>query len=430
MSNSPVQTAPKRRARRHWIVIGAAVVVVAAVAGVAVSKRGSSGGGSGDGKGDKPPVALEFVPSEVTRPSVVTLPVSVEFSGPLVAPQTAIVRAKASGTLLALRVAEGSRVKAGQVIGEIDLADLQSRATDRAALLESAEANVLEAERQHKANVGLASQNFISSTALQTSQARLDAARAQVKSAQAQLATSRVGIREAALTVPISGIVGKRHVVPGEKVSAEQPVVTVVDLASLELAGMVGTHQVSLLSPGLPVTVSVEGQTEPVTGRIDRISPTAESGTRAIGVVVVLANPGERYRAGQYAQARVEVADPQPRLTVPAGAVGQSSGQDFVWTIENGTLVRRLVVTGRRDGAAGRVEVLKGIGADAQVLAVRFDNLKEGAPAKVVAQRAAAPASAPASATASTPVPRVLTRDRPPCGSRASPSPTPSSRRW
>jgi RND family efflux transporter MFP subunit len=135
-----------------------------------------------------------------------------------------VVRAKDAGTLLALNVAEGSRVKAGQVIGTIDIADLQSRAADRAALVESAQANLIEAERQNTADVSLAAQNFISPTALQTSQARLDAARAQLKSAQAQLASSRVGISEATLAVPIAGIVGKRHVGPGEKVSAEQQI--------------------------------------------------------------------------------------------------------------------------------------------------------------------------------------------------------------
>ncbi len=413
-----------RGRRRWWIAV--LVVVLLVVAGViaAGALRGKAAGGTAgaapasagqvdakaDGKADgkkgdgknKPPVALEFTPAEVTAPVLASLPLVIEFSGPLVAPRTAVVKAKAAGTLLALKVGEGSRVKAGQLLGDIDLADLQSRASDRAALVEQAESNLSEAERQHKANVGLAGQNFISPTALQTSQARLDAARAQLKSAQAQLATTRVGLRDAALTTPISGIVGKRYVVPGEKVSAEQPVVSVVDLSTLELAGSVGTHEVSRLQPGLPVQVKVEGDGGTVRGRLDRIAPQAESGTRAIGVVVAFDNAGERFRAGQYAQARVEVADADQRLTVPLAAIGQASGQDFVWTIENGTLVRRLVVTGRRDVATGRVEVLKGLSPDARLLAVRFDNLKEGNPARVVAARsgsasgvAPSPASSP-----------------------------------
>jgi len=141
--------------------------------------------------------------------------------------------------------------------------------------------------------------------------------------------------------------------------------------------------------------VRVEGQTTLVAGRIDRIAPSAEAGTRAIGVVVVLENKGEKFRAGQYAEARAVLADDATRMTVPAGAIGQASGQDYVWTIEKGALVRRIVITGHKDAAAGRIEVRKGLEGDAQILAARFDNLKEGAQARIVAQRSGAAASAP-----------------------------------
>ena len=384
--------------RRIWIGIGIAALVAAGSALAFVPEVREAVARLRAEPPAKPPVPLEFTAAEVVRPAYVSLPVVVEFSGPLVAPRTAIVKAKAPGTLLTLRVAEGHRVRAGQPIGEIDIADLQTRVTERAAMVDSARAALAEAERQHAANVGLASQNFISPTALQSSQARLDAARAQLRSADAQLSTSRIGVREAALQAPISGIVGKRHVVPGEKVSAEQPIVTVVDLSTLELAGSVGTHEIGLLKPGQPVEVLVEGTRDPVPGRIDRIAPAAEAGTRAIGVVVVLENRDERFRGGQYAQARVRLADEQQRLTVPTSAVAQSSGQDYVWTLEKEALVRRIVVTGRADAGAGRTEVTRGLAPDAQVVALRFDNLKEGAPAKVVAQRAAPTASNPASA--------------------------------
>jgi RND family efflux transporter MFP subunit len=391
------------RSKRRGLWVGSAVFVLVLVAlGLTLAQRaGGSGQPAVVSAKDKADVPLEFTPAEVAQPVLATMPMVVEFSGPLVAPRTAIVRAKAAGTLLTLDVAEGSRVRAGQVIGQIDLSDLQTKVSDRAALVESAQASLAEAERQHTANVGLAAQNFISSTALQSSQARLDSARAQLKSAQAQLSVSRIGVKEATLAAPISGIVGKRYVVPGEKVSAEQQIVTVVDLATLELAGSVGTHEISLLRPGLAVDVRVEGQGRLVSGRIDRIAPSAEAGTRAIGVVVVLENKGEKFRAGQYAEAHVVIADDAARLTVPSGAVGQASGQDYVWTIEKGTLVRRIVITGRKDPAAGRVEVRKGIGSDAQVLAERFDNLKEGAQARIVAQRGGSGASAPARALAS-----------------------------
>ncbi len=383
--------------RKQWLVGSIAAVIAVAVASVVVTRAMSRGS---DGRQDKgPEVALEFTALEVVRPLSVAMPLRIEFSGPLVAPRTAIVRAKAAGTLVSLSVAEGSRVRSGQALGVIDLSDLQSRLTDRSAAVESAQAAYAEAERQHSANVGLAAQKFISPTALQTSQARLDAASAQLKSGQAQLAMARTGIREAALTAPISGVVSKRNVVPGEKLSMEQPILAIVDLDELELAGAVGTHEVSRLTPGMAVEVRVEGAVQPVAGRLVRIAPAAEPGTRSIGVTVTVPNPGEAFRAGQYAIARVTLPDSGQRMTLPALAIGNVSGQDTVWVIDNGVLVRRAVTTGRRDEAQGLVEVLAGLTPTAQVLAARFDNLREGAKAVVVA-RAGSVASAAASATA------------------------------
>jgi len=384
--------------RKPWLVGGTVAIIVALVA-VGVSLRAKS---RDDAKDKKAEVTLEFTPAEVTRPTLAAMPERIEFSGPLMAPRTAVVRAKASGTLLTLSVAEGSRVKAGQSLGTIDLADLQSRAAERSAGVDSARARMVEAERLHKSNEDLANQRFISANALESSRATLEATRAQLKSAQAQLGTAALGIREAALVAPISGVIGRRNVVPGEKVSAEQELMTVVDLKELELAGVVGTHQVSMLRPGQKLAVRVEGAAEPVEGRIDRIAPMAEAGTRGIRVVVLLSNPEELFRAGQYASALVALDDAAQRLTIPAGAVGQSSGQDFVWTVEKGALVRRLVITGRRDTVNGRVEVTKGLTADSQVVAARFDTLKEGAPARVVAKGAASgmPAASASSASA------------------------------
>ncbi len=384
--------------RKSWWVGGIGLAVVAVVAAVWVSRSDwaqAATGGHG-AKGNKPDVALEFSPREVAQPLLASMPLTIEFSGPLVAPSTAVVRAKAAGTLLALKVSEGSRVKAGQMLGTVDLAELNSRVAERNAMLESARAQLTQAERTHESNQRLADQKFISPQALDTSRSTLETAQAQARAAQAQLDAFRVGLRDAALIAPISGVVAKRHVVPGEKLSVEQQVLTIVDLAKLELAGSVGTHEVSQLAPGMPVQVRIEGHDAEVTGRLARIAPAAEAGTRAIGVTIELANPKEAFRAGQYALARVVLADPAQRLTVPVTAIGSTSGQEQVWVIENGALVRRAVTTGRRDEREGRVEVLQGLNAGAQVLAARFDNLREGARAVVVA-RAAPVASAAAS---------------------------------
>ncbi|TMH06197.1 MAG: efflux RND transporter periplasmic adaptor subunit [Betaproteobacteria bacterium] len=387
--------------RKRWLIGGVGVLVVAGVAAaVLMSSRGAASSVApatqAAAKGDKA-AALEFLANEVVQPRLGPMPFSVEFSGPLVAPGTAVVRAKAAGTLLSLNVAEGSRVKAGQLLGSVDLSELSSRVAERNAMLESARAQLAQAERTHASNLRLADQQFISSIALENSKSALETAKAQMRAAEAQLNTTAVSLRDAALVAPISGLVAKRHAVPGEKLSPEQQLLTIVDLARLELAGSVGTHEVSLLAPGMPVEVRVEGVEKPVIGSLARIAPAAEAGARSIGVTIALANPKETFRAGQYALAKVVLADPVQRLTLPLAAVGSNGGQEHVWVIEGGALLRRAVTTGRRDNASGRIEVLKGVSSGAQVLAARFDNLREGSKAMVVAKSAAvASASAPA----------------------------------
>jgi RND family efflux transporter MFP subunit len=382
--------------RKQWWLGGVAVAVLAGGAGV----YATSGSSAPAAKKDAAKPALEFQAGEVIKPTMAPMPGLIEFSGPLVAPNTVIVRAKASGSLDRLTVGEGSRVKAGQSLGQLDLEELRHKVAERNASVESARAMYEQSERQYKANQGLASQNFIAPTALDNSRAQLESARGQMLSAQAQLGTSEVLLRQAALISPIDGIVAKRHTLPGEKVAAEQQVLTIVDLSKLELAGLVGTHEVGKLSPGMTVQVKVEGSDEPVTARIARIAPAAEPGTRSIGVTLTLDNTGERFRAGQYAVARVELPDDKPRLTVPSTAVGAVSGQEHVWLIEKGMLVRRIVTTGRRDPREGRVEILAGVTPQSQVLGARFDNLKEGERAEIRAPKASMASVAASGATA------------------------------
>lgn len=385
---------------RKSVKLGGIAAVVLLVGGAGVAVMASKGDGPKKPGQEKAKPALEFVASEVVKPVLTAMPGQIEFSGPLVAPGTVVVRAKSNGTLLNLAVGEGSRVKAGQVLGQVDLEELRYRIAERGASVEAMRAQMDQAGRTYKTNEELAAKNFIAQTALDNSRAAYESARANWNAAKAQLDTSQVTMRQAALVAPINGVVAKRHALPGEKLASEQQILSIVDLAKLELAGLVGTHEVSRLQPGMAVQVKVEGVDQPVEAKIARIAPAAEPGTRSIGVTLMLDNAKELYRAGQYAVAKVVLPDNTQRLTVPIAAISRNSGQEQVWMIEKGALVRRIVTTGRSDALEGRVEVLSGLAPEAQVLAARFDNLREGDPAQIVAAKSAKVASAAASAAA------------------------------
>src|SRR6202000_3318980 len=139
---------------------------------------------------------LYFTLSEAPKPVRLALPQMLEFSGALVAPNTAMVRAKATGTLLTLDVQEGQRVKAGELLGRIDVSDLQSKVAERNANLAAVRTTLAQAQRTHDSNVGLANDKFISPIALDNSKSQLESARAGVAAAQAALDSARIAPRD------------------------------------------------------------------------------------------------------------------------------------------------------------------------------------------------------------------------------------------
>jgi membrane fusion protein, multidrug efflux system len=200
-------------------------------------------------------------------------------------------------------------------------------------------------------------------------------------------------------TSPLTGIVAKRHVQPGEKVAFDSPLVTVVDLKDMELQAAVPAADVPELALGKTVELAIDGFAErKFTGRIERINPATEPGTRAILVYVGIPNADGALRGGMFATGRIALAASAPVPTLPATAIRTELGQSFVWTVEDGKLVRRGVVVGQRDDASGRVEIKTTLPKEAAVVSARMDNLKEGAPAIV---KGLAPASTPAAAPTS-----------------------------
>jgi len=388
---------------RRWTrgrVIGVAVVMlfVGAIGGTAamrITKKLADASG-----GPPPPVTLEFTHADLARVEPRPLSRWLPVSGAVEPVRQATVKAKVSGDVRQITVREGETVQAGQLLARIDTADLESKLIERLGALDAAKAQLALAEKNRATNSALLKQNFISQNAFDNSESSLSVAHGNVKSAEAQVQIARNALKDAIATSPLSGVVAKRHVQPGEKVAFDSPLVTIVDLKDLELQAMVPASDVPELAIGKPVELTIDGFGERrFSGRIERMNPATEPGTRAILVYVGIPNPDGALRGGMFATGRIALAASMPVATLPATAVRTEGGRTYVWTVESGKLVRRGVATGRRDDAAGRIEIKTDL-PDVPVLAARFDNLKVGAPA-IVKAPAAVPASAPASAPSS-----------------------------
>jgi len=372
------------RITRRRLVGALVVVIVAAAGGFVAMKQGFRAPAVAAQGPGKPAVALEFGPADlafvVPTPMARWLPVS----GTLTPVNQATVKAKVSGEVRQMLVREGETVRAGQLLGRIDTADLEAKLVERQGALESARAQMALAEKTRTNNLKLLNEKFISQTAFDSAQSGYDVAKGNVKSIEAQVKIAENALRDALVVAPIAGVVGKRHAQPGEKVAFDAPIVTVVDLSDLELQALVPAIDIPGLTAGMPVELAVDGfGTRKFTGRIGRINPSTEPGTRAILIYVGIPNSSAVLRSGMFANGRIALAASEPIAALPQAAVRTEAGQSYVWVIDNGKLSRRIVTLGRRDEGSGFVELKSTLPKNLPVLATRFENLKEGAPALV-----------------------------------------------
>ena len=146
---------------------------------------------------------------------------------------------------------------------------------------------------------------------------------AALATAQAQLELTQLSMTDAVVRSPISGTVSKRHVQPGEKVSFDAPLLSIVDLAQLEVQAQVPISDVTQIRKGMPTHVDVEGiDGRKFEGRVERINPSAEPGTRTINIYVSLANEDSLLKTGMFARVLLTIS-PEAR-SARAAAIGRA----------------------------------------------------------------------------------------------------------
>ncbi|NDY89978.1 efflux RND transporter periplasmic adaptor subunit [Ideonella livida] len=325
------------------------------------------------------PAALALQPADVVRAERLTLREEAQYSGSLRAARTAWVKSRAAGELLMLDVREGQAVSAGQVVARLDPADLDWRLRQAEQQAEVARAQLEIAERALANNRGLVGQGFISATALETTVANAQAARASLQAAQAGVELARRARAEAELRSPLGGHVAQRLAQPGERVAADTRLLEIVDLGSLELEVALPAAEAVLLRPGQTGEAQVEGLETPLAARLLRLSPAASTASRTLNAYFALpSHPA--LRQGLFLQLRLpRVA--REVLAVPADALRQDQGETVVFRLEGDTLRRQPVRVGARgQGADGlwRVEVLDGLAPGQSLVAGRAGPVRAG----------------------------------------------------
>lgn len=344
--------------------------------------------GCGQQPGGEPSAELPVVP--VSRPVSRQVTEFVDYTGRTAAVNSVDIRPRVTGYLVKMPFKEGSEVKAGDLLFEIDPRPYQSLVDQAQAqvVLNQARLRLARANNLRARTVASREPGAFSQQELDTYQAQEIEADAAVKASQATLAVYTLNRSFCEVTSPIDGQVSRYYYTLGNLVNQDQTTLTtVVSLDPMYAYFDVDERTVLRIRKGInegtiivpknteevPVYMALEGETDyPHRGTMNFINNQVNPNTGTITVRGVFANPkpaqGRRLLApGMFARMRVPIGQPHQALLVVDRAIGSDQGVKFVYVLDGDNKVQyRRVTLGslQEDG----LRVVEGIDADARVV--------------------------------------------------------------
>lgn len=329
---------------------------------------GTSGGGSRrpGGRGN----ANQVMPVEVVAVELATIGRSTTVAGQLEPLRAVAVNAQLAGPLVRVQVEEGDRVRAGDLLAELDSREL-------AAQVRSAEATLRFAQTTAERSTTLFRDRIVTA-------AEYERDRATLESAEATLDQLRTRLGFARIVSPIDGVVTERRVQAGDVVGTQARLFTVADLGTLVARLQVSELDVPFLEVGAPVAVSVDALGGArVDGRIRRVFPAVDSASRLVPVEVAFTGSATRsLRPGNTIRATFSLDSRSDALVVPTRALVGAGAARSVFLVRDGTALRRNVRSG--PDIEGRSQIFEGVALGDSVVTAGAATLRDGAKVRIV----------------------------------------------
>jgi len=337
------------------------------------------------------PVAVD-----VTKAVTTGLTEGVDVVGSLQPKFIADVRSEYVGTVTEIYVTEWLRVKKGTPLAKIDTRELEIIAQKAKSNLETAKANLLQAEvagnraeREYQRflklkEYGLVTQQNLDegTTEREASSAKIEAAKAQLKVAQEDIQYTQTRLSKTVLSSPIDGVVSLRNSNVGDLVGepGAKPMFRIINTRILELTVTVPSSEMGSLRVEQTLSFSTDaypGKT--FTGKVMFINPVVNEADRSVKVIAEVDNAAEELKGGLYVKGRIITGSRINILKIPRSAllswdVAAKTGELF---IVNGDVVnRRTVKTGSVMGDF--VEITSGLAPGDPIVTRGGFNLKDG----------------------------------------------------
>lgn len=339
---------------RRPILLTVCVVVVAVLVwrfgGAPGSDLSSGAMRGGDGERRGLPVEVgEVVQRDLTDVAF--------YTGTLQPGSQFMLASKAGGRLRNLLVDIGDLVAPGQVIARLDDEEFAQDVAEQRAARDVAEAQLEDARAQRQVRqrayervADLRRRNLSSESEYDIARSEYDAAIANVRVAEAQVAQRQAALRASEVRLGYSTVraewngdavdrvryVGERFVDEGANVSANDPIISVIDIDTLRGVMFVTDGDFARLEVGQHARIHSDARPgEVFEGRVHRIAPLLQEDSRQARVEVRIPNPDRRLSPGFFVGIEVDLEQVSDATVVPADAITRQGGHRGVYLIEN-----------------------------------------------------------------------------------------------
>ncbi len=328
-------------------------------------------------------------------------------SGYIVARRKAVVSAKIQGRLSSLRVEEGSRVAANEIIARLEDRDYLAQLERAEAAVQRAEADLAESKRQARVALNLTQQQIGTRDTLDAANSRATVSEAALRQAKADAEFYRALLANTEIRAPFSGTVVKKMAEVGESVAPIPPgvnistasgaIVALADLDTLEVEVDVAESNVAKLGPDQPAEVTAEAFPDRrYKARLRQVIPTADRTKATVQVKVTILDKDKDLKPEMSARVQfTEKAAPSAAkstgaaaapvltsffVTAPETAIVTRDGRTVAFEIVDGRLkVRPVEVTSKN---AGTVRIKSGLYGGETLVDAPAKELKEGDPVR------------------------------------------------
>jgi RND family efflux transporter MFP subunit len=290
-----------------------------------------------------------------------TIEAGIPITGDLHPIETIAVRARIEGDLTGVLVREGERVAAVQVLAQFESSEQETTQSSAEADVSSAQSDLATAQWNLDQSRDLFKAGAIAERDLKVAEQTVESAKARLAAAVSRLKSTSNVIRDTRVLAPAAGIIDKRLVQNGERVTRGQQLFSLVRNSVLELAAAVPAKQATAVVPGQVVHFIADARD--FDGTVARVSPTIDPTTRAVTVYVTIPNRDGALKGGTFASGRVVQRTISGAMVVPTSALRQSAenGQAYVYRIVNRAVDAAQVQLGVIDERVGKAEVLSGL---------------------------------------------------------------------